>query len=117
MTGYTERAMKELAIVGCIVGILAWLGFLTYFMFTRSRKRVQRWADENGFTLNKCEWHFSGAATFEEEGGWRIIWTVRTTDREGVVRDAWVGCGHPLIGMLSDKIEVTWLPIGKSAFR
>ena len=96
-------------VIPVVVGaaLLAYFGLVMVHTYGRSRRMITRWAAENGFSLDRCEWHGSVA--------W--IWTVRVVDAQGRTKDGWVCCGGPLIGLLSDRPEVRWAGPGKSAFR
>jgi hypothetical protein len=105
-----------LAPLAVIAGLLGLFGAVLRHAFSRSKQRVARWARENGFELRRCEWRWSGDSPFAP-GGREVLWTVRIVDREGRTRNGWVRCGSPLIGMLSSRVDVRWMPEGNSAFR
>ena len=100
--------LETIAPVALLAALLALFGVVLRHSFLRSRKMVEQWARDHGLVLSRCEWHCSGDSPFSRRGGWEVIWTVRIADAEGRTRDAWARCGSPLIGMLSDHVEVRW---------
>lgn len=115
--------MDGLAFVLLFVGWIAFTTTAGIWNFVRSRKRVDRWAAENGYTLQRCEWHFLSDSPFREgllgyrKSGLHVVWTVRAVGPDKVQKDAWIQCGSYFLGMLSDRIEVAWAKPGESAFK
>ena len=89
--------VDSLVRVGFVAGLLAVFGVILYRSLIRSRELIERWARENGFVLRRCACHFGGRG-----------WTLCIVDREGRTREGWARCGMPLIGILSDGVEVRW---------
>jgi len=82
----------------------------------KSRRLVRQWALENDLHLERQEYHLLGRGPFEHVSRTQYLWAVRTRDKQGRLRDAWLNCGHPVVGMLVPRLEVKWVDEGKSAF-
>lgn len=80
-----------------VAGLVTSFGVVIRRSLARSRKGIERWARTQGFVLLRC-------GCDVRRGGWGIC----IVDRQGRTREAWARCGNPMIGILSDVVDVRW---------
>jgi hypothetical protein len=107
--------------VGEVGGAAMWLSFLQivavlglvasglWWHHTRSATLLERWAEENGFTIadRRLRQLFRGPFTGTTALG-QTVYRVTVVDGSGQERSGWVRCGSFAFGLLSDKVRVRW---------
>ena len=92
---------------------LLWLGLLGGLLglhqkaHTRARGNLQRWVDDQGYSLvsAKTAWFSKGPYTWTSSNG-QIVFRITILDKQGQERTGWVRCGHWLASAaLSDTID------------
>jgi hypothetical protein len=92
-----------------LVAVLALVAFALWWHYTRSAALLERWAEENGFTVvdRRLRHFFRGPFTWTAAEG-QTVYRVTVVDSCGRERSGWVRCGSFTFGLLSDKIRVRW---------
>ncbi len=78
--------------------------YYAYF-FTRSRKMVRRWAEENGYTLLKMEHRLFRKGPYLLTGRNQAVFKVWVRDENGLKQMGWVRCGGWLLGIFGNDVE------------
>jgi hypothetical protein len=91
------------------VALLVLVSFGLRWQYTRSETLLERWAEENGFTIADCRLRnfFRGPFTWTPANG-QTVYRVTVMDGSGHERSGWVRCGSFAFGLLSDKVCVRW---------
>jgi hypothetical protein len=92
-----------------IVAVLGLVALALWWHYTRSAALLERWAEENEFTIadRRLRHLFRGPFTWTTAEG-QTVYRVTVLDRFGRVRSGWVRCGSFTFGMFSDKVRVRW---------
>jgi hypothetical protein len=77
--------------------------------FSRSGSMLQRWAEENGYTLISSEyrWLARGPYWWRTNKG-QTVYRIEVRDANGNHRSGWARCGGWFFGLLSDVVDVKW---------
>ncbi len=96
-------------IAGVVVLVFALGTASMAWHFSRSRRMVDRWAEENGFRLidREYRWFFRGPFWWRTSDK-MAVYHVTVEDSSGRVRRAFIRCGGWLLGLLSDRVDVEW---------
>ena len=91
------------------VALLVLVSFGLRWQYTRSETLLERWAEENGFTIvdRRLRHLFRGPFTWTTAEG-QTVYRVTVVDSSGRERSGWVRCGSFAFGLLSDKVCVRW---------
>ena len=87
-----------------LLGVLFWLHRRAH---TRSRRNLQRWVDDHGYSLvtAKTAWFRKGLYTWTSARD-QIVFRISVLDERGQDRTGWVRCGSRFKGAaFSDDIE------------
>ena len=93
--------------VGTIVILLglAGAGLYIYFLVTRSKHLLNKWAAENQFQLLHAEHRMFRKGPFLWSSRQQVVYRVRVRGAQGREKEGWVRCGGWWSGVFSDKIE------------
>ena len=91
------------------VALLVLVSFGLRWQYTRSETLLERWAEENGFTIveRRLRHLFRAPFTWTTAEG-QTVYRVTVVDSSGRERRGWVRCGSFTFGLLSDKVRVRW---------
>jgi len=108
-TAYGRRLMDELAGVLLVVLFFVFVISMMVWHFSRSRKMVEQWANDNCMELIEAERRFLRRGTY----WWRTnkgqeVFRITVRDSSGQVRRGYVRVGGWFLGMLSDQVNVEW---------
>jgi len=96
-----ERAFGVLA----ILAILAWY-FSVYF--SKSKRLLENWADENRYQLLHAEYRSIRKRPFLWSAKGQAVYRVEIRDEQGNNRKGWVRCGSWLLGVFANEVKVKW---------
>jgi hypothetical protein len=96
-----ERAFGVLA----ILAILAWY-FSVYF--SKSKRLLENWADENQYQLLHAEYRSIRKRPFLWSAKGQAVYRVEIRDEQGNNRKGWVRCGSWLLGVFANEVKVKW---------
>jgi hypothetical protein len=99
-----------------VLGVLAFAAVWLWICFEVAQRRteaaipiVEEWAKQNGLRVTQLERRLYAAGPFTwGRTNVQCVFRVAASDQEGRERMGWVLCGHPLIGLLGDQVEVRW---------
>ena len=96
-----ERACGVLAILAILVGYF-------YVYFSKSKRLLEKWADENRYQLLHAEYRSIRKRPFLWSAKGQAVYRVEIRDEQGNTRKGWVRCGHWLLGVFADEVKVKW---------
>lgn len=90
-------------------GILAFVALILSWTYSRSRRILDNWADENGYEILSSEfrWLFKGPFFWKSSKN-QSVFRVTITDDSDEVRTGWVRCGSYWLGILVDQADAIW---------
>jgi hypothetical protein len=101
--------METLRPIFGVLALIAFVGLMLWWHFSRSASFLEQWAAKNGYRIVSREhrylrkgpffWTFSRGQT---------VYYVTVEDEQGNQRHGWVRCGNWFFGLLSDNAEVRW---------
>ncbi len=91
-----------------IVVIVVFVGLVLAWRSGRSKEILQKWADDNDYTLVSSRpcYLFKGPFFFVSDA--QTVYFVTVRDAEGQNRSGWVRCGGFFFGLASNAAEVKW---------
>ena len=101
-----------LMIFAALTGIVA-VAALAIWSVVRGESRAARmldnWLSENNYQLlqKSAPW-IKDNPFFLSSNRSQKVWKVTIRTPAGEVRQAWVRCGHALLGVAKDQVEVKW---------
>jgi hypothetical protein len=92
-----------------VVAVLGLVALGLWWYYTRSTALLERWAEENRFTIvdRRLRLLFRGPFTWTTAEG-QTVYRVTVVDSSGCERSGWVCCGSFTFGLLTDRIRVRW---------
>jgi hypothetical protein len=103
-----ETAMDSSAGLAALVFMLFLAAVSIAWHFRKSRRVLERWAEQNGYRIVDAEYrHFFKGPFFWTSSKGQTVYRV-TVEMKGGVRSGWVRCGSWWFGLMSDKAEVRW---------
>ena len=96
--------MDSTTILVIALGAIVLIVYYSYF-YSRSRKLVRKWADENGYTLLKMEHRLFRKGPFLLTGRNQAVFKVVVRDESGLQQTGWVRCGSWLAGIFGNDVE------------
>jgi hypothetical protein len=94
----------EVGTIVILVGLVG-AGLYIYFLVSRSKYLLNKWADENHFELLHAEHRIFRKGPFPWSSRQQVVYRVRVRDDQGREREGWVRCGGWWAGVFSDKVE------------
>jgi hypothetical protein len=91
-----------------VLVILAILGGYLYVYFSRSKRLLERWANENRYQLLHAEYRSVRKRPFLWSAKGQAVYRVEIRDEQGNNRQGWVRCGSWLLGVFADEVKVKW---------
>jgi hypothetical protein len=89
-----------------LLGLVALILVVYYsYFFTRSRKLVRKWAEENDYTLLKMEHRLFRKGPYLLTGRNQAVFKVVVRDENGLKQTGWVRCGSWLAGIFGNDVE------------
>jgi len=90
--------------------VLALVILAIYVHFSRGRMLLERWADDNRYTIIRSDYRFlMKGPFFFLSGRGNAVYYVEVLDMQGITRRGYVRCGSFWFGMwLSDEVTVRW---------
>jgi hypothetical protein len=101
--------MDSFAPILGLIAVLAFVGFMLWWRFSRSDHLLKDWADKNSYRIVRSEYRYvwKGPFFWTSSRG-QTVYYVTVEDVQGNQRHGWVRCGSWLFGLLSDNVEVRW---------
>jgi len=78
---------------------------------TSARRRITAWFEARGYVVRDTEFRLLRSGPYLLEpiwGGVAMVYRVSVRDDVGTSYRAWVLVGHPLVGLFSKRVQVTW---------
>ena len=91
-----------------VLAILAILGWYFSVYFSKSKRLLEKWADENRYQLLHAEYRSIRKRPFLWSAKGQAVYRVEIRDEQGNNRQGWVRCGHWLLGVFADEVKVKW---------
>ena len=101
-----EGKMQERAFG--ILLILAILGSYSYVYFSKSKRLLEKWANENRYQLLHAEYRSIRKRPFLWSAKGQAVYRVEIRDEQGNTRKGWVRCGSWLLGVFADEVTAKW---------
>ncbi len=91
-----------------VLVILAILGWYFYAYFSRSKRLLEKWANESRYQLLHAEYRSIRKRPFLWSAKGQAVYRVEIRDEQGNNRKGWVRCGNWLLGVFADEVKVKW---------
>ena len=106
MSGYSNAdTLSSIVVVFLVVGAMAVFHFGS---IERSRAMLARWARENGWESVSAKFLWLGGPYWWRRGRDQYAFAVHARGVDGTYRHGFALCGHWLLGLSVDRVEVEW---------
>ena len=101
--------METLGPVLGFIAVLAFVGSMLWWHFSRSASLLEQWAGKNGYRIVSSEYcYLRKGPFFWTSSRGQTVYYVTLEDVQGNQQHGWVRCGSWFFGLLSDNVEVRW---------
>jgi hypothetical protein len=92
-----------------VLGVIAAIGLMLWWTFSRSASLLENWAEKNGYQIISREYRhvFKGPFFWTSSRG-QTVYRITVEDGQGNQRSGWARCGGWFLGLLSDNVSVRW---------
>jgi hypothetical protein len=96
-------------LIAAVILALLFYAYLGHYK-EKSKKRLNKWAKENGYIILSCESRQFKTGPFFISSRTRSqpVFYVTLEDKDGTELTAWIKIGNALFGLLSDEVKVKW---------
>ena len=103
-----ERVIAVFLMLWTMGMFMVVISVVWFLHFTRGWKRLNAWADENGYQILSAQYRFFSRGPFLVSNRTQVVYRVSVRDGQGNIREGWVRFINSFYKTFDGKYEVRW---------